>query len=92
VHGFVMTLGWSRAVYLGFSDTQALAAFLRCHEEAFNDLGGVPEKILYDRTKPVWLRDDERQQPFFHPGLLDFARYYGFQPRLCHPGRPLTTG
>lgn len=92
VHGFVMTLGWSRAMYLGFSDTQALAAFLRCHEEAFSYLGGVPEEILYDRTKTVWLRDDEHQQPVFHPGLLDFARYYGFQPRLCHPRRPQTKG
>jgi len=28
VQGFVMTLGWSRAQYLEFTDSQALALFL----------------------------------------------------------------
>jgi transposase len=92
VQGFVLTLGWSRASYLDFSDTQALAAFLDCHERAFHYLGGVPEEILYDRTKTVWLRDDERDDPVFHPGLLDFASHYGFRPKLCRPRRPQTKG
>lgn len=92
VQGFVMTLGWSRAMYLDFTETQALAAFLLCHEQAFLYFGGVPEEILYDRTKTVWLRDDERGDPVFHPGLLDFAQHYGYQPRLCHAYRPQTKG
>lgn len=92
VQGFVMTLGWSRAMYLDFTETQALAAFLFCHEQAFHYFGGVPEEILYDRAKTVWLRDDERGDPVFHPGLLDFARYYGYQPRLCRGYRPQTKG
>lgn len=92
VQGFVMTLGWSRAMFLEFTETQALAAFLVCHEQAFSYLGGVPEHILYDRTKTVWLRDDLRGDPVFHPGLLDFAQHYGFQPRLCHARRPQTKG
>ncbi len=92
VQGFVLTLGWSRASYLDFTDTQALAAFLRCHEAAFHYLGGVPEEILYDRAKTVWLRDDARGDPVFHPGLLDFAQHYGYRPRLCHARRPQTKG
>jgi transposase len=92
VQGFVMTLGWSRTMYLDFNETQALASFLGCHEEAFHYFGGVPEEILYDRTKTVWLRDDERGDPIFHPGLLDFAQHYGFQPRLCRGYRPQTKG
>jgi transposase len=92
VQGFVLTLGWSRASYLDFSDTQALPAFLGCHERAFHYLGGVPEEILYDRTKTVWLRDDERDNPVFHPGLLDFANHYGYRPKLCRPHRPQTKG
>lgn len=92
VQGFVMTLGWSRAMYLHFTETQALAAFLLCHEQAFEYFGGVPEEILYDRAKTVWLRDDQRGQAVFHPGLVDFARHYGFQPRLCHARRPQTKG
>jgi len=61
-------------MYLDFTDTQALAFFLACHERAFHYYGGVPEEILYDRTKTVWLRDDDRGEPVFHPGFLDFAR------------------
>ena len=33
--------------------------------------GRVPEEILYDRTKTVWLRDEECGEPVFHSGLLD---------------------
>ncbi len=92
VQGFVMTLGFSRAMYLRFTETQALAAFLLCHEEAFQFFGGVPQEILYDRAKTVWLRDDRRGEAVFHPGLLDFARHYGYVPRLCHARRPQTEG
>lgn len=88
----MFTLGWSRASYLDFAATQALAAFLRCHEGTFHYLGGIPEEILYDRTKTVWLRDDERGDPVFHPGRLDFAQHYGFLPRLCRPRRGQTKG
>jgi transposase len=92
VQGFAMTLGWSRASYLDFEDSQALPVFLACHERAFHYLGGVPEEILYDRAGTVWIRDDERGEPVFHPGLLDFAGHYGFRPRVCHAYRPQTKG
>jgi hypothetical protein len=31
-------------------------------------------------------------QPRFHAKMLDFANYYGFVPRVCHPYRPQTKG
>jgi transposase len=34
VQAFVLTLGWSRASYLDFSEPQALPTLLRCHEYA----------------------------------------------------------
>ncbi len=77
VQGFVMTLGWSRAQYLDFTDSQALALFLACHEQAFHDFGGVPEEILYDRVKTVWLRDDDHGDPVLHasgPNELRLSR------------------
>jgi transposase len=76
VQGLVMTLGWSRAQYPDFTDSQALALFLGCHEQAFHYLGGVPEEIFYDRVKTVWLHDDEHGDPVFHPGFVDFAEHY----------------
>jgi len=30
------------------------------HEAAFREWGAVPEEILYDRMKTVWLGNDER--------------------------------
>jgi hypothetical protein len=71
---------------------QKLGTLLRLHEEAFRQLGGVPEEILYDRMKTVWLDTDERGEIVWHPVFLDFARYWGFTPRLCRPYRPQTKG
>ena len=39
---------------------QKLGTLLKMHEEAFRQLGGVPEEILYDRMKTVWVEADER--------------------------------
>jgi hypothetical protein len=62
------------------------------HEEAFRQLGGVPEEILYDRMKTVWLETDARGETVWHPVFLDFARHWGFTPRLCRPYRAQTKG
>jgi hypothetical protein len=62
------------------------------HEEAFRQLGGVPEEILYDRMKTVWLETDSRGEIVWNPVFLDFARYWGFTPRLCRPYRAQTKG
>ena len=70
---------------------QQLGTFLRLHEEAFHQLGGVPAEILYDRVKTVWLGTDERGEVRWHPVFLDFAQYWGFRPRLCRPYRAQTT-
>ncbi len=54
--------------------------------------GGVPEEILYDRIKAVVLGTDERGEVRWHPIFLDFARYWGFRPRLCRPYRAQSKG
>jgi hypothetical protein len=71
---------------------QKLGTLLRMHEEAFRQLGGVPEEILYDRMKTVWLGADERGEIIWNPVFVDFARYWGFKPRLCRPYRAQTKG
>ena len=90
--GFTFTLGYSRAMMAEASLDQTLGTLLRMHEEAFRQLGGVPEEILYDRMKTVWLETDERGEIVWHPVFLDFARYWGFTPRLCRPYRAQTKG
>ena len=90
--GFTFTLGYSRAMMAEAALDQTLGTLLRMHEEAFRQLGGVPAEILYDRMKTVWLRTDERGEIVWHPVFLDFARYWGFRPRLCRPYSAQTKG
>jgi transposase len=90
--GFTFTLGYSRGMMAEAALNQKLGTLLRLHEEAFRQLGGVPEEILYDRMKTVWLETDERGEIVWHPVFLDFARYWGFTPRLCRAYRPQTKG
>jgi len=71
---------------------QKLGRLLRLHEAAFQQIGGVPEEILYDGMKTVWLGTDERGEIVWHPVFQDFARYWGFTLRLCRPYRPQTKG
>src|SRR5712692_10503862 len=42
--------------------------------------------------KTVALGTDERGEGKWQPQFLDFARYWGFVPRLCRPYRPQTKG
>ena len=56
---FVMTMGWSRACYVELVRRADTAAFIQCHVNAFEYLGGVPRRCLYDNAKVVTLGKDE---------------------------------
>lgn len=90
--GFTFTLGWSRAMMAEAATDQKLGTLLRMHEEAFRQLGGVPEEILYDRMRTVWQETDDRGETVWNPVFLDFAQHWGFTPRLCRAYRPQTKG
>src|SRR5258707_6949730 len=92
VWGFAITLGYSRRMWAQAALDQKLGTLLRMHEAAFQEWGAVPEEILYDRMKTVWLGTDERGEIVWHPVFQDFARYWGFTPRLCRPYRAQTKG
>lgn len=89
---FIYTLGYSRAMYLEFTVSQQMEVFLRCHVHAFHYLGGVPAELLYDNQKMVVLHHDPAGNHRWNTKLLDFAGYYGFDPRLCRPYRARTKG
>jgi transposase len=92
IWAFTFTLGQSRAMMAEAALEQKLGTLLRMHEEAFRQLGGVPQEILYDRMKTVWQEIDERGEVVWNSVFLDFARYWGFTPRLCRPYRAQTKG
>jgi transposase len=93
VHLFVMVLGYSRRLDVEFTHDQQVGTLLACHQHAFDWFGGMTEEILYDNPKTVVLkRDWEGRAIEWHPQFWDFARYYGFTPRLCRPYRAQTKG
>jgi transposase len=92
LYGFVMTLGWSRAMYLEFTLAVDEIAFLRCHQHAFAYFGGVPREILHDNLKTAVLGRAADGRIRWHPRYLDFAEYHGFTPRACQPYRAQTKG
>ena len=80
--GFVMTLSWSRALYLEFFFDQTTENFLRGHVRAFQDWSGAPRIILYDNLKSAVL-ERRGNQIHFNPRLLELAGHYHFAPRPC---------
>ena len=87
-----MTLGWSRACYVELVRRADTAAFIQCHVNAFEYLGGVPRRCLYHNAKVVTLGRDEDRQPVWNQRMLDFALRVGFEIRLCQPYRAQTKG
>jgi transposase len=92
LYGFVMTLGWSRMMYLEFTVSTDEQTFLRCHIHAFRYFGGVPRHLLHDNLKTAILARAPHGVIHWHPRYLDFANYYGFTPRACQPYRAQTKG
>jgi transposase len=97
-YGFVMVLGYSRALFVHFTTTPRLQTFLRCHLLAFEAFGGDPRALLYDNAKTVVrarlaLRAEAPSPaPPWPPHFWDFAGYSGFPPRRCRPYRARPTG
>ncbi len=79
---FVMTLSWSRALYLEFFFDQTMENFLRGHGNAFASFHGSARILLYDNLKSAVL---ERRGSLIHfnPRLLELAAHYQFDPRPC---------
>jgi transposase len=91
VHLFSYLLSYSRRQYLRFVEAQDLATTLREHVRAFEHLGGVAARCLYDNMKVVVLRHGD-EGPLYNPRFLAFATHYGFTPQACRPRRPQTKG
>jgi transposase len=89
---FTMVLGHSRYLWGRFCPNQKLALVLRCHIDAFAELGGVPQEILYDRMKTVVIGADAEGAAIYNASLIALAGHYAYQPRACRPYRAKTKG
>ena len=79
---FSMILGYSRKIYAELIQHCDLPTFLDCHIRAFDHFGGVPNEILYDRMKNVYI-GRLAGRPKFNDTLVGFALHYGFIPRVA---------
>ncbi|WP_413741073.1 IS21 family transposase [Sodalis sp. RH15] len=91
---FVAVLGFSRILYIEFTDNMRYETLELCHRNTFAFFGGVPREVLYDNMKTVVVERDAYQpgQHRFHPSLWQFGKEMGFSPRLCRPFRAKTKG
>ncbi len=92
LYAFLMTLGWSRTMYLEFTVSADMAWWLRCHVHAFHYFGGVPRVMLHDNLKTAVLERAGDGTPRFNVRYLNLADYYGFLPQACRPYRAQTKG
>jgi transposase len=79
---FAMILGYSRKIYAELIESCDLPTFLDCHIRAFDFFGGVPEQILYDRMKNVYIGRLAGKHRF-NASLIGLAIHYGFTPRVA---------
>src|SRR5260370_92374 len=79
---FVMTLSYSRALYLEFFFDQTMENFLRGHVRAFEAWAGQPRVILYDNLKSAVL-ERRGNQIQFHPRLIELSGHEHFAPLPC---------
>lgn len=80
---FAMIEGHSRMLYLEFTHSMTMEAFLRCHMHAFEFFHGTPNEIVHDNLKTAVI---ERVGKIirFHEGYLDFLRRFHIVPHACN--------
>jgi len=88
---FRLTLGHSRHGYEEAVWDQRLETFLRLHEHAFRDVGGVPRVIRHDNLKAAVVRAC-LYDPDVHEVYLAFAKHWGFTPLPTKPRYPQENG
>ena len=84
---FVITLSWSRHLYVEFVFDQKVETWLRLHRNALAFFGGVPQRMVIDNLKAAIIKavwdDPEVQQSY-----RDCAVHYGFLIAPCRPYTP----
>jgi transposase len=100
---FGMILGYSRKLYACLLERCDMPSFLEAHMLAFEYFGGVPQEVLYDRMRNVYIRDlcdshDAQSRllcvgrPVFTQSLMTLAVHYCFKPTVAPAYSPWVKG
>lgn len=94
IKAFVATLGYSRASYVRFSQSEKQEDWLEGIEGALEYFGGVPEEMLFDNAKCIMTERDAygEGKHRWNAKLLKLSKHYGFKLRACRPYRAKTKG
>jgi transposase len=94
LHAFVAVLGYSRALFVHFTDNMRYETLQTCHDLAFDYFQGIPQQIWYDNMKTVVIERDAygEGKHRFNQSFYQYAKTMGFMPKLCRPYRPQTKG
>lgn len=85
-HLFRAVLSHSRKGYCEVRWRQTTDDFIRCLENTFRALGGVPQRVVIDNLKAGVIKADW-YDPDLNPKLVEFARHYG---TVILPTKPAT--
>jgi transposase len=89
----VITLGYSRRIFVRAYKDERQANWLDALEGAFAHFGGVPEDVLVDNARALVTEHNvETREVRFSERFRRFAEYWKFRPRACAPYRARTKG
>lgn len=86
IHCFAMVLCYSRLLYIEFTRSEKFEDFIRCHENAFKFLGGVPQTCWYDNLTSA-VTDRVGSLVRFNSRFMAYMGHYAIRPHACNPAR-----
>lgn len=93
VHLCVMTLGFSRRMYVVAHARERQANWLGSFEAAFAWFGGIPSELLVDNARALVAHHDAATREVeFNGTFAAFCRHWGVTPKACAPYRARTKG
>jgi transposase len=87
VHLFVLTLPFSDVRFVAVFPRESLEFFLEGHVRAFDFLGGVPRRIVYDNLKAAVTRIGRGRERDRNPTFEAFSRRHLFETAFCNVAR-----
>ncbi|WP_052193977.1 IS21 family transposase [Cetobacterium sp. ZOR0034] len=90
---FAMMLSHSRYKYGCWQDKPFNAQdFVEAHNKAFQYFGGIPEEIVYDRTKVALVNENEDGTFKLCKAFEEYVKKVKFNPVFCKPYDPESKG
>jgi len=91
-YAFIMTLCYSRMMYVEFIYHQNQEHFLQCHRNAFEYFGGITKNVMVDNCKVAVIKHKQHESIKVNPHYQDFAFHYGFNIKACGVRKPNEKG